>query len=112
MPEQLLTILGLDNDLKAVVANVDARQLDEAELRPNYVEPKRKRERATLLDISLWVFCILAALMIVERLMSNYKNNDGSRGDKTISKAMAAIQIFGRIALCCWIWWFSVPVDP
>ncbi len=73
LPEQLLTILGLDNDLKAVVANVDARQLDEAELRPNYVEPKRKRERATLLDISLWVFCILAALMIVERLMSNYK---------------------------------------
>src|SRR6056297_113872 len=73
LPEQLLQILALDNDLKAVVVNVDARQLDEAELKPNYVEPKRKRERATLLDISLWVFCILAALMIVERLMSNYK---------------------------------------
>jgi len=73
LPEQLLAILGLDNDLKAVVANADARQLDEAELKPNYVEPKRKRERATLLDISLWVFYILAALMIVERLMSNYK---------------------------------------
>lgn len=73
LPEQLLQILALDNDLKAVVANADARQLDEAELKPNYVEPKRKRERATLLDISLWVFCILAGLMIVERLMSNYK---------------------------------------
>ena len=73
LPEQLLQILALDNDLKAVVANADARQLDEAELKPNYVEPKRKRERATLLDISLWVFYILAALMIVERLMSNYK---------------------------------------
>lgn len=73
LPEQLLTILGLDNDLKAVVTNVDARQLDEAELKPNYVEPKRKRERATLLDISLWVFCFLAMLMIVERLLSNYK---------------------------------------
>ncbi|MBA4743680.1 MAG: BatA domain-containing protein [Muricauda sp.] len=73
LPEQLLTILGLDNDLKAVVTNVDARQLDEAELKPNYVEPKRKRERATLLDISLWVFSILAGLMIVERLLSNYK---------------------------------------
>ena len=73
LPEQLLQILALDNDLKAVVANADARQLDEAEIKPNYVEPKRKRERATLLDISLWVFCILAGLMIVERLMSNYK---------------------------------------
>lgn len=73
LPEQLLNILALDKDLKDLVANVDARQLDEAELKPNYVEPKRKRERATLLDVSLWVFFILAALMIVERLISNYK---------------------------------------
>ena len=73
LPEQLLTILGLDNELKALAANVDTRQLDEAELKPNYVEPKRKRERATLLDVSLWVFSILAGLMIVERLLSNYK---------------------------------------
>jgi len=73
LPEQLLTILGLDNELKALAANVDTRQLDEAELKPNYVEPKRKRESATLLDVSLWVFAILAALMIVERFISNYK---------------------------------------
>jgi len=73
LPEQLLQILALDNDLKAVVANADARQLDEAELKPNYVEPKRKRESATLLDVSLWIFFILAGLMIVERLISNYK---------------------------------------
>jgi uncharacterized membrane protein len=73
LPEQLLTILALDNDLKDLVANADVRQMDEAELKPNYLEPKRKRERATLLDVSLWVFAILAALMIVERLLSNYK---------------------------------------
>nr|WP_321413419.1 hypothetical protein [uncultured Allomuricauda sp.] len=73
LPEQLLNILSLNTDLKDLVANADARQLDEAELKPNYVEPKRKRERATLLDVSLWVFAILAALMIVERLLSNYK---------------------------------------
>ena len=73
LPEQLLNILALDKDLNALVAKVDARQLDESELRPNYVEPKRKRERATLLDVSLWVFFILAALLIVERLISNYR---------------------------------------
>lgn len=73
LPEQLLQILGLDDNLKVLVTNADARQMDEAELKPNYVEPKRKRERATLIDISLWVFFILAALMIVERLISNYK---------------------------------------
>ena len=73
LPEQLFNILALDKDLNALVAKVDARQLDASELRPNYVEPKRKRERATLLDVSLWVFFILAALMIVERLISNYR---------------------------------------
>ena len=73
LPEQLFNILALDKDLNALVAKVDTRQLDESELRPNYVEPKRKRERATLLDVSLWVFFILAALLIVERLISNYR---------------------------------------
>ncbi|MHA7831734.1 MAG: BatA domain-containing protein [Flagellimonas sp.] len=73
LPEKLLNVLALDSDLNDFVANVDTRQLDEAELKPNYVEPKRKRERATLVDISLWVFCILSVLMIVERLLSNYK---------------------------------------
>lgn len=73
LPEQLFNILALDKDLNTLVAKVDARQLDASELRPNYVEPKRKRERATLLDVSLWVFFILAALMIVERLISNYR---------------------------------------
>ena len=73
LPEQLLNIIALDSDLKDLVGNADVRQMDEAELKPNYVEPKRKRERATLLDVSLWVFAILAALMIVERFISNYK---------------------------------------
>ncbi|NDV16543.1 hypothetical protein GO009_10945 [Muricauda sp. TY007] len=73
LPEQLLSTLDLDNDLKSLVSEVDVRQLDEAALKPNYVAPKRKRERATLLDISLWVFCTLTGLMIVERLLSNYK---------------------------------------
>ncbi|AEM71886.1 double-transmembrane region domain protein [Allomuricauda ruestringensis DSM 13258] len=73
LPEQLLNILALDKDLKGLVTKMDVRQMDEAELKPNYVEPKRKRESATLLDVSLWVFAILAGLMIVERLLSNYK---------------------------------------
>jgi len=73
LTEQLLNILALDTALKDLVADADARQMDEAELKPNFVEPKRKRERATLLDVSLWVFAILAALMIFERFISNYK---------------------------------------
>lgn len=73
LPEQLLQLLELDSDVRNLVASSDIRQMDKGQLKPNYVEPKRKRERATLLDISLWIFGILAVLMIVERLLSNYK---------------------------------------
>lgn len=73
LPEQLLQILDLDEDVKNLLASADVRQLDESQLKPNYVEPKRKREIASFLDISLWVFGILAVLMIVERVLSNYK---------------------------------------
>ncbi len=73
LPEQLLQLLELDSDVRNLVASSDIRQMDEGQLRPNYVEPKRKRERAPLLDISFWIFGILAVLMIVERLLSNYK---------------------------------------
>ncbi len=73
LPEQLLSTLDLDNDLRLLVSGVDVRQLDVAALEPNYVAPKRKRERATLINVSLWVLCTLAGLMIVERLLSNYK---------------------------------------
>ncbi len=73
LPKQLLGILDLNKQLKALVRETDVRQLDETEIKPNYVEPKRKRERATMIDISLWVFCLLAGLLIIERLMANYK---------------------------------------
>ena len=73
LPEQLLDILDLNKELKSLVRETDVRQLDETEIKPNYVEPKRKRERATMIDISLWVFCLLAGLLIIERLIANYK---------------------------------------
>nr|WP_297789488.1 BatA domain-containing protein [uncultured Allomuricauda sp.] len=73
LPEQLLGILDLDKEVKSLVREADVRQLDETEIKPNYVEPKRKRERATMIDISFWVFSLLAGLMIIERLMANYK---------------------------------------
>ncbi|MCK0159263.1 BatA domain-containing protein [Allomuricauda sp. F6463D] len=73
LTEQLLNILDLENNLKTMVTNVDARQLDEVELKPNYVAPERKKERATLLNISLWIFYTLAILMIIERMVANYK---------------------------------------
>tara|TARA_B100000949_G_scaffold230235_2_gene240350 strand:- start:9904 stop:11175 length:1272 start_codon:yes stop_codon:yes gene_type:complete len=73
LPEQLLNILALDTDVKDLIHEADARQLDEMELKPNYVESKRKRESATMIDVSFWVFGLLAGLMIVERFMANYK---------------------------------------
>lgn len=71
--EQLLGILDVDKETKTLVKEMDRRQIDEATLKPNYVAPKRKRERATLVDVSLWVFGLVAGLMLVERLISKYR---------------------------------------
>lgn len=68
--EQLLGILGVNKEVESLAKNMDRRQMDEASLKPNYVAPKRKRERATLVDISLWVFGLVAGLMLAERLIS------------------------------------------
>ncbi|WP_421803996.1 BatA domain-containing protein [Flagellimonas sp.] len=71
--EQLLGILGVNKEVESLAKNMDRRQIDEASLKPNYVAPKRKRERATLVDISLWVFGLVAGLMLAERLISKYR---------------------------------------
>ncbi len=73
LPEQLLRVLDPHHDLKELVVKMDVRQLDEMELKPNYVEPKRKRDRATLIDISIWIFSFLTGLLIIERVVSNLK---------------------------------------
>ena len=71
--EQLLGILDVDKETKTLVKDMDRRQIDEATLKPNYVAPKRKRERATLVDVSLWVFGLVAGLILLERLISKYR---------------------------------------
>lgn len=73
LPEQLLNILALDTDVKDLIREADVRQLDEIELKPTYIEPKRKRESATMIDVSFWIFSLIAGLMIVERIVANYK---------------------------------------
>lgn len=71
--EQLLTLLDLDADIEKVILKADSRQMDASELKPNYVEPKSKRERATFKDMSHWAFLALLVLMMVERAISYLK---------------------------------------
>lgn len=71
--EQLLTLLDLDADVEKVISEADSRQMDASELKPNYVEPKSKRERATFKDMSHWAFLVLLVVMMVERLVSYLK---------------------------------------
>lgn len=71
--EQLLTLLDLDADIEEVILKADSRQMDASELKPNYVEPKSKRERATFKDMSHWAFLSLLVLMMVERVISYLK---------------------------------------
>lgn len=71
--EQLLQVLDLDAELKQLLDKADDRQMDVAEFQPNYQEPKTRKELATLKDITLWVFLILAVLMMAERVISYVK---------------------------------------
>lgn len=71
--EQLLGLLDVDADLEDLIVESDFRQMNETELRPNYVEPKSKRERATFQDMSHWMFLGIAILMLLERLVSYFK---------------------------------------
>ncbi|WP_262887589.1 BatA domain-containing protein [Flagellimonas sediminis] len=71
--EQLLRLLDLDAAVTPSVTQYDQRQMDVAELKPNYVGEPKKKERATLLDVSQWVFWILVLLMIAERVTAYVK---------------------------------------
>ncbi|MBR9855286.1 MAG: hypothetical protein GYB37_12035 [Algicola sp.] len=71
--EQLLNILNFDESFNNWIAETDIRQLDKTQLEPEYVAPKRKKERATLLDVSHWFFWLLTALICIERLLSKIK---------------------------------------
>lgn len=71
--EQLLGLLDVDADLEDLIAESDFRQMDGDELMPNYVEPKKKRDRATFQDMSHWMFLGIAILMLLERLVSYFK---------------------------------------
>jgi len=71
--EQILRLLALDAAVKPLVAQADKRQMDVVQLRPNYVGEPKKKERATLLDVSQWVFWILVLFMVVERVTAYVK---------------------------------------
>ncbi|RIV71373.1 hypothetical protein D2U88_08270 [Flagellimonas aequoris] len=71
--EQLLRLLDLDAAVTPLVTQYDQRQMDVAELKPNYVGEPKKKERTTLLDVSQWVFWILVIFMVVERVTAYVK---------------------------------------
>lgn len=71
--EQLLQILDLNVELEHLLAKADDRQMDVAEFKPNFQAPKTRKDLATLKDITLWVFLILAILMMAERVISYIK---------------------------------------
>ncbi|MDF0709166.1 BatA domain-containing protein [Flagellimonas okinawensis] len=73
LTEQLLYILGVASELDKLVERADGRQLEVTELEPNYVAPRKKRERATMIDVSFWVFGLLGLLMLLERVMAHFK---------------------------------------
>jgi len=71
--EQLLKILNLNQGFSALAVSQDFRQMDEGQLKPNLVDRPTEKERASMNDVSLYVFLVLTVLMILERVISYFK---------------------------------------
>lgn len=73
LTEELLNLLDLDVDLKNQISGLDQRKMDIEELKSDkLLEDKNETEFASL-DISIWFWLVLLFLMVLERLLANYK---------------------------------------
>ena len=73
LSDQLLKLLDLNSDVETLIQQNDERQISLGELKPNYVAPKSRKERASFKDASPWFLVLLLLLMLLERVVSYLK---------------------------------------
>lgn len=71
--QQLTAMLDLHPDLDEKMVAYDIRTVALNELRPNKSALTRKQDYSQLLDLSPWLWGILAVLLVVERIMAKYR---------------------------------------
>ncbi|TJY37090.1 BatA domain-containing protein [Pontimicrobium aquaticum] len=71
--EQLITMLDFHSDVTKTVLEHDKRIIAKEELQPIFKDLETKKSYAGVLDISKWLWLLLAGLLILERIVANYK---------------------------------------
>lgn len=73
LPEQLIITLNLHSDLKETILENDKRIVAKEELQPIFKNLETKKSYASVLDISKWLWLLLAGLLVLERIVANYR---------------------------------------
>ena len=73
LPEQLLNILDINQDVKQVIEENDKRSFSKAELLPTFSDIKITSKKANYTSISKWLWLILGLTLLCERIVANYR---------------------------------------
>lgn len=73
LAEQLLRTLNLHGDLKEIISKNDKRIIAKEELQPVVKKVETQKSYASVLNVSKWLWLLLASLLITERIVANYR---------------------------------------
>ena len=73
LPEQLIKMLDFNPNLNETISKNDKRVVAKEELRPVNKDVKFQKNYASVLNISKWLWMLLAGLLMLERIVSNYR---------------------------------------
>jgi len=73
LPEQLIKMLNLNSDLDATIIENDKRIITKEELQPLLKETQTQKDYVGFLNISKWLWLLLAGLLVLERIIANYR---------------------------------------
>ncbi|EDP71402.1 hypothetical protein FBALC1_02922 [Flavobacteriales bacterium ALC-1] len=73
LAEQLIHTLDFNTGLNDAILQKDKRIVAKEELQPIYNELKTQKSQASVINISKWLWLLLASLLILERIVANYR---------------------------------------
>lgn len=73
LAEQLVAMMDIHPDLKKKIRPYDTRVIDVSELSPIKSVAKKERKYSQLLDLSPWLWLILAIVLAIERVISKFR---------------------------------------
>lgn len=73
LAEQLTKVLDLHSDLEGIISKNDKRIASKDELQPVSKEVKLSKNYASVINISKWLWALLASVLVIERIVANYR---------------------------------------